>query len=291
MKTENNLIVVQPKSLNELDNLLKNTNTSYQFIGGGTDLLVQEKKWETYNSIVDLKSVKEISSDIFIEDEYLYIGAANCYTDIIKNKIVVKHFPILISSLKQIGSVQIQNRGTLGGNICNASPAGDSLPVLSVLDADLLIGPKNNDKFKVIPFNNFYTGFKTFSLLKNEYIAFIRIKIPTEAYTAWYFRKVGQRFSMAISKVSLAMLLKIENNTIKDIKLSTGSVKPYIKRETEVENYLLNKELVNKVFNEASEIIKKNISPISDIRSIKNFREYLTSQLLKEALFLAKDVL
>ena len=291
MKTENNLIVVQPKSLNELDNLLKNTNTSYQFIGGGTDLLVQEKKWETYNSIVDLKSVKEISSDIFIEDEYLYIGAANCYSDIIKNKIVVKHFPILIRSLKQIGSVQIQNRGTLGGNICNASPAGDSLPVLSVLDADLLIGPKNNYKFKVVPFNNFYTGFKTFSLLKNEYIAYIRIKIPIEAYTNWYFRKVGQRFSMAISKVSLAMLLKIENNSIKDIKLSTGSVKPYIKRETEVENYLLNKELVDKVFNEASEIIKRNISPISDIRSIKNFREYLTSQLLKEALFLAKDVL
>ncbi len=291
MKTDNEIIILQPRNLIELDSMLLHSDKNFQFIGGGTDLLVQDEKWESYKNIIDLKSVKEISSEIIIKDNYLYIGATKCYSDIINNNFIKEFFPIIISGFRQIGSVQIQNRGTIGGNICNASPAGDSLPILSVLDAELLIGPKEDGKFKIIELNKFYTGFKTFNLSKNEYIAYVRIKIPEEKYSFWYFRKVGQRYSMAISKVSLALVLNFKENIVKDIKISTGSVKPFIKRETEIENFIINKELNYSLINEASEKIKINISPITDIRSKMRFREYLTCQLLKEALINAMNVL
>lgn len=291
MKTDNEFEIFQPQNLSELDSLLTTSDKNYQFIAGGTDLLVQNKKWESYSKIIDLKSVEEISNKIFLEGSYLYIGATNSYSDIINNNLVNEYFPIISAACKQIGSVQIQNRGTIGGNICNASPAGDTLPVLSVLDAELLIGPKENGNFKVISFNSFYTGFKTFCLNKNEYIAYIRIKTPDERPTYWYFRKVGQRYSMAISKVSLALIINLKNNFIVDIKISTGSVKPYIKTEKEIEDILINKELNDIVINLAVEKLKNNISPITDIRSNQKFRKYIVGQLLKEALIKAKDVL
>ncbi|HPN39742.1 MAG TPA: FAD binding domain-containing protein, partial [Melioribacteraceae bacterium] len=284
MKTDNGIKVIQPKNLTELDEILLNTSTEYQFIAGGTDLLVQNKKWLQYNNIIDLKSITQISEEIFVKDDFVYIGSATSYTDIINNKLIKENFPILISSFKQIGSVQIQNRGTIGGNICNASPAGDSLPVLSVLDADLLIGPKENGSFKEIPLNSFFTDFKKFKLDKNEYIAFIKIKLNKNRNFYSFFRKVGQRYSMAISKVSLALIMELQNSTINFVRISTGSVKPYIKREYDVENYLFGKINDLDTIEEASKIIKQNILPISDIRSNKLFREYLIGQLLKEAL-------
>ncbi len=107
MKTDNGIKVIQPKNLTELDEILLNTSTEYQFIAGGTDLLVQNKKWLQYNNIIDLKSITQISEEIFVKDDFVYIGSATSYTDIINNKLIKENFPILISSFKQIGSVQI----------------------------------------------------------------------------------------------------------------------------------------------------------------------------------------
>ena len=183
-----------------------------------------------------------------------------------------------------IGSIQIQNRGTLGGNVGNASPAGDSLPVLCALDADVLIGPKVNGQFKKIKFSNYFTGFKTSILKDNEYIAYFSIPLESRNPSKWYFRKVGQRFSMAISKVSLAMLIWVENNTITKVNISTGSVNAVINRASKTEEFLIGKNLTNETIKNAVEIIKTEVKPIKDIRSNVEYRRHIAGELLKEAL-------
>lgn len=288
MKNENNFVVLQPTSIKELDEVLLNNNLKFNFIAGGTDLLVQEKIWKSYKNIIDLSSVKEISDYLEIKDNYLIIGAATTYTQIINFPFIKSNFPIIINSLKQIGSVQIQNRGTLGGNICNASPAGDSLPVLSVLDAELIIGPKRDNNFKVIPFNNFFTDYKKYLLEQNEYIAFIKIPI-NKKFNYQYFRKVGQRYSMAISKASLALIAQIENNSFTEIKIATGSVNPIVKRLEQVESFLRLKNINLENIDEACKIIINCINPINDIRSNVNYRKYVVKQLLYEALIEANS--
>ncbi len=289
MKNENNYTVLQPTSLKELDEILLNNKLKFDFIAGGTDLLVQEKKWKNCKNIIDLSSIKEISESIIIEDDKLIIGAATTYTQIINFPYIKNNYPIIVNSLKQIGSVQIQNRGTLGGNICNASPAGDSLPVLSVLDAELVIGPQKENKYKIIPFNNFFIDYKRFLLNQNEYLTYIKIPIKNK-YNYQYFRKVGQRYSMAISKASLALVAQIENNTIYEIKIATGSVNPIVKRLEQVENFLINKRLTTQNIEEACKLINNYISPINDIRSNINYRKYVIKQLLTEALIEASNL-
>jgi carbon-monoxide dehydrogenase medium subunit len=131
-----------PKSLNELDELALSQKEELTFVAGTTDLMVQEKAWQQANNLVDLTSLPELSKTLQVQDKGVLIGAALPISDLISNPIVREKFPILVDVCRQIGSVQIQNRATLGGNIANASPAGDSLPVLAVLDAEIWIGPR-----------------------------------------------------------------------------------------------------------------------------------------------------
>ncbi|MFH0733968.1 MAG: FAD binding domain-containing protein [bacterium] len=287
MNNSANLCVKIPKSINELDEIALNSKEKFEFISGCTDLMVQNAKWDTLNNLIDLTSVKEMFSTIKIDGNYIIIGAAVPLTEIINSEIIKNNIPILSKCCSMIGSVQIQNRGTIGGNIGNASPAGDSLPSLNALDAELLIGPKINDSFKVVKLADFFVGFKKSILQENQYIAFIRIPITKNKPDYWYFRKVGQRYSMAISKVSLAMLVWKENNCIKDIRISTGSINAVIKRETNSENLLKNNLLNEEIINQAVEEIKNEVSPITDIRSNNIYRKHIAGELLKEALFLA----
>ncbi len=287
MNNKFDLCVKQPHNINELDDLLINSKEKFEFVSGCTDLMVQNAKWDTFNNMIDLSSVGEIFNTIKIQDNNIIIGAAVPLTEIINSDIVADNIPILSKCCSMIGSVQIQNRGSLGGNIGNASPAGDSLPSLNALDAELLIGPKINGNFKVVKLADFFTGFKKSILQENQYIAFIQIPITERKPDYWYFRKVGQRYSMAISKVSLSVMIWKNDDVIEDIKISTGSVNAVIKREINTENILRNISLTEELIYKAVEEIKNEVSPITDIRSNNIYRKHITGELLKEALFLA----
>ncbi len=280
----NSMKCYNPKSIVELDQLISKVEDKIDFIAGATDMLVQDEKWQNANNLVDLSSVDEINNKIELENDNILIGAAVPLSHIISSEIIQKKLPILVKSCKLIGSVQIQNRATLGGNIANASPAGDSLPVLSVLNSQLWIGPEKNGEFEKLTLNQVMTGPGMTSLKNNRYIAFINIPIPRENSQFWYFRKVGQRESMAISKVSLAVFGWFKNNKIEKIRICPGSVTAQINRANKTEELLKGKHLSESMIEQAYQSIMTEVSPINDIRSTADYRRKITGEILREAL-------
>jgi len=277
--------VYRPKNLSELDKIIRENKTELIYLAGGTDLLVQEKKWQTVDQIVDLTSIKKIHETLEISDSHVLIGSALPLSKIISNHTIQQRLPILVEACQQIGSAQIQNRATLGGNIANASPAGDSLPVLCVLDAEIWVGPRQNAEFQKLRIDQVMLNPGETNLEDNRYIAFVSILIPKAENQFWYFRKVGQRKALAISKVSLAVLGWIKDNKIQKVRISTGSVSPQIKRATQTEAILNNQVLNEHLIENARQSIMKEVNPITDIRSTDEYRRYICGELLREALY------
>jgi len=283
---ENEIRHFCPETISELDEYLIDNTESITYVAGATDLLVQENRWKNLNNLVSVESVKELNNTLEIDDKGVLIGASLPLSKIISNPIIKSRLPILVETCKFIGSVQIQNRATLGGNIANASPAGDSLPVLSVLDAQLWIGPKKNNEFDKLTIDQIMTGPGQISLTNNRYIAFIHIPFPKEENQFWFFRKVGQREAMAISKVSLAVLGWIKNEKIENIKICAGSVTAQIKRAINTEKVLIGKNLSEELIESARMQLMREVAPITDIRSTAEYRKSITGNLLRELLYI-----
>jgi CO/xanthine dehydrogenase FAD-binding subunit len=286
LKNETEIIYFCPQSISELDRYLETNMTPVTFVAGATDLLVNTQIWKNSNNLISVESVKEINQTLEIYENQVLIGASLPLSKINTNPIIQKKLPILVKTCKTIGSVQIQNRASLGGNIANASPAGDSLPVLSVLEAKLWIGPQYDNQYHKLSVDQIMKGPGQISLINNRYIAFIEIPFPTEKNQFWYFRKVGQREAMAISKVSLAVLGWIKNNIIEDIRISTGSVTAQIKRALKTEALLRNQQLSEKIIEEARKQLMDEVKPISDIRSTAEYRKRVAGELIRESLYL-----
>ena len=280
---KNEISLVRPRTIDELDSVLLQSNESWTFLAGGTDLLVQKDKWRKATHLVDLTSLPALHQTIEVQPDIIRIGAAVPYGEIIRHALLPKRLPILTYACEQIGAVQIQNRGTIGGNIANASPAGDTLPVLAVLNAELLIGPRKNGAFKRISLNDIMTGPGQIALEINEYIAFIEIPTPPEN-PLWDFRKIGQRQALAISKLSLAVLLWKDHEKVKDVRIASGSVAPVIRRHLKTEAALKGRPLSAESIARAAEILKTEINPISDIRSDKEYRRQITANVLMDIL-------
>jgi len=195
----------------------------------------------------------------------LSIGALASYTQMIKNKDVRKWLPMLVDASREVGGIQIQNRGTLGGNIANGSPAGDTLPVLAAVDAVVVL--RNIDGKRRVPFNEFYRGYRESVMNPDELI--VAVEFPVVKGKQW-FRKVGTRAAQAISKIVMA--------GVRDTKprIALGSVAPTVIRLPKTEEALASGSSIE----EAQEILKQEISPIDDIRSTEKYRRQVSANLL-----------
>lgn len=273
-----------PAQLEELDETLKNISQQVTYVAGCTDIMIHQSHWSTARCLVNLNGVEEMRQTLQIEEQGVLIGASLPITDLIQHPVMQDKFAILMESCRQIGSIQIQNRATLGGNIANASPAGDTLPILSVLNAELWIGPRSKGEFGRLSLDKVMLGPGETSLDDNKYIAFIYLPYPDPQDPYWYFRKVGQRYSMAISKLSLAVLGWKRGKTIQDVRICAGSVSAQVKRARLTEKVLHKKDLNSKIIRQASEQLMQEIKPITDIRSTKDYRRITTGRLLQEAL-------
>lgn len=282
--------ITLPRTLSELDVMIRSTSQDILYVAGATDLLVNGRRNLKSNVLpVDLAGINELAGTIKSYGSGLLIGSAVPLTCIIRHPEVSKNFPLLTDACRQIGSVQVQNRATLGGNIANASPAGDTLPVLCVYGAELLIGPVLNESYQRIHIDQMMTAPGQTVLADNRYIAYIYLPLPKRSGIFEYFRKVGPRHAMAISKVSLAMRCEMENKNISDIRIATGSVTPVIKRAVKTEQFLKGKTLNNAHIQKAAELIRQEIDPIDDIRSTRAYRSQICANLLMEALTRASD--
>ncbi len=274
-------------SLKEACDLLSKDSGVWRPFAGGTDLMVLfesgKLKHKKFLNLWGLKELKGINEEV----DYLSIGALTTYGEVQKSKIIGKEFPLLSLSARETGAVAIQNRGTLGGNIANASPAADSLPVLLVYEAKLEL--ISSEGTRILPYKDFHTDYKKMNLGPDEIIS--RIVLPRSTATLQsYFRKVGTRKAQAITKVSLAALARVQNGRFEDLRLAMASVAPIPKRLSHVEAWVLanlstkdvvgGKNFQEKIF----EILRKDISPMDDIRSTAEYRLKVASNLIKEAL-------
>jgi CO/xanthine dehydrogenase FAD-binding subunit len=250
-------------------------------IAGGTDVMVlyaagklRARKLVSIGGLRELRNI-EVSSD------EVRIGSGSTYTDLRQHSVIAIEFPLLTRAAAWTGGIANQNRGTLGGNIANASPAGDSLPVLLVYDADLMLVSASGERR--IPYRTFHTGYKKTLLAPDELIYSICIRRNLQGYIS-YAKKVGARNAQAISKVFLAAVARASNGTIEDVRLGAGSVGPIPMRLAETERALAGQPIDASLLEIAGQVMAKEIHPIDDIRSTAEYRTMVLRNLLGEFL-------
>jgi len=247
-------------------------------VAGLTDVMVKlrMKKLEvdalsSVNNISSLKGVK-------LNNNRVTIMAATTYTEILEDERVCRKIPILCEAVSQIGSTQIRNRGTLVGNIVNASPAGDGLLVTYLLDGVVEICSEAGRR--TVSVRDFVKGPGQVVLERGEYVRSISLEIPPQD-SLFAFVKIGQRSAMAISVASIGTLVKLKNDTIEEIRIALGSVAPTVVRPLELEKKLIGVKLTGSVFEHLSSKILDYISPIDDIRASAWYRQEVVRRVVK----------
>ena len=250
-------------------------------IAGGTELMVQYGAGRLgARKLVSLWGLPELRRIERTDDELL-IGAGCTYTDLRNHPQVAQEFPLLAHAASWTGSIANQNRGTLGGNIVNASPAADSLPALMVYEAELLLVSAGGTRR--VPYVDFHTGYKQTRLAVDEIIAGIALRPQFASHYA-YSRKVGTRNAQAIAKLCLAGLGKLADNKIEDVRLAIGSMAVTPLRLRRTEETLLGREWTPALAGEARQAMEAEVAPIDDIRSSAAYRLHVAGNLLQEFL-------
>lgn len=272
--------LVAPKSLEEA--LLLIYKNDHTIIAGGTDLMVQLESGrlatdKIYVSLHQIKTLKGIQ----INKEETRIGALTTFGEIRNHKTLKNEFPLLIEAAQSLGSLAIQNRATLGGNIANASPAADSAPPLLLYDAKLEL--ISLDGQRTIFLRDLYLDYKKLSLKNGELIKTIILPSQEKGLKCCY-QKVGTRGAQSISKISFCSSVKMKTEIIQDIRLAWGAIAPIPMRTLLLENYLRGKVIDEDVITEAIKYLSFEISPIDDIRSQKVYRERVAQNILRNFL-------
>jgi len=268
-----------PDTLQEVIALLGKEPETWLPIAGGTDVMVQyaagklaARKLVSIGGLRELRKIETTPTEI-------RIGAGSTYTDIRNHPVIAEELPLLVRAAGCTGGIANQNRGTLGGNIANASPAGDSLPALLAYDAELLLASARGER-RVL-YRNFHTDYKKSLLAPGELIHTVCISRSFAGYFS-YARKVGARDAQAISKVFLAALGRIAAGKITEIRLAVGSVAPIPIRLTQTENALKNQLVDGSLVENCRRALAQEIRPIDDIRSTAKYRTAVLGNLIAE---------
>lgn len=272
---------VSPGSLSSVVSLLAQKPGEWLPIAGGTDVMVLYAAGSLGpRKLVSLWNLPELRR-IEVTTEEVSIGAACTYTDLRHNKILQREFPLLATAARWTGSIANQNRGTLGGNIANASPAADSLPTLLVYEAELILISTRGERR--VAYTDFHTGYKKTLLAPDELIQEIRLPRRYSGYIS-YSRKVGARNAQAIAKVCIAGLAKLEQSKVSDICLAAGSVAPVPLRLRKAEEVVRRKKIDGTLIQQARQAALSEIRPIDDIRSTAAYRSAVLGNLVAEFL-------
>ncbi|HEY0377551.1 MAG TPA: xanthine dehydrogenase family protein subunit M [Pyrinomonadaceae bacterium] len=270
-----------PGNLAEALALLADEPGGWRPFAGGTDLMVLfEAGRLAHKKFVNIWNLPELRG-IEVTERHVTLGALTTYTEVRASEVLRREFPMLCRAASETGGLAIQNRGTLGGNIANASPAGDSPPALLVYDAELeLVSAQGTRR---LPYNGFHTGYKQMSMRPDELIKSIRLPRPAEPWRH-YYRKVGTRKAQAISKICFAGMARLEGGRIADARIALGSVAPVVVRCTRTEDVLRNRKVDDEAVSAARAELAREISPIDDIRSTANYRLQVALNVLEDFL-------
>jgi CO/xanthine dehydrogenase FAD-binding subunit len=254
---------------------------SWRVFAGGTDLMVLLHDGALppgrYLSIWGLPELRGIS----VAGDRIALGALTTYTEVLGSAELARDCPLLLDAARETGGIATQNRGTIGGNIANASPAADTPPALLVYDAELELASVRGTRR--VPYDRFHTGYKTMDLAPDEIIARIHV---TRAHREWRaaFRKVGTRRAQAISKVCFAAAADVHAGTIRDVRVAFGSVAPTVVRCRAVEKAVLGRAVTGQPIADPQKVLLREIAPIDDMRSTAAYRRRVSQNLLGEFL-------
>ena len=261
-----------PNDLEELYLFLKNMTKNSKIISGGTDLGISlNKKVIIPDALLYIGNVKESKEISLNNNEYIEIGASLTHTEIQNNKIIQKYFTCIVDACKDIGSVQIRNNGTIGGNIGNASPAADLLPVLYMLNTIVTIASSKGELID-IPIKEFILGPGKIKLNSDE--AILKFKIPVIYNYESIFLKLGFRQKLTISRIGLCIGFSLKNQIVEKIDIVVGAIssKPVVLEKAE--RYLLNKNIIND-FDDIQEVVSTILSETIMTLTPENFdRDY-----------------
>lgn len=279
---------VAPNSLEEVLELLKEKGSSARLLAGGTDLIVNMRIGRRAPSLViDAKKVPELNR-IEHSERGVEIGAAVSCRRLWEDQRIHSSFPALVDSTTLIGSVQIQGRASIGGNLCNAAPSADAVPTLIALGA--IAHVRSLDGAREIPVNEFCTAPGKTALAADELLEKIEIPRPEDQSGTKFLRFIP-RNEMDIAVVNAAAHIKLANGGthFENVRVALGSVGPTPIFASEVGAYLIGKACNEENIHDASEIASKNVSPISDMRGTVEHRFQLVKVLTQRALHGAVD--
>jgi CO/xanthine dehydrogenase FAD-binding subunit len=270
-----------PRTLGDALDAMAREPGAWRVFAGGTDLMVLfEAGALAHKQFLSVWHLKELKG-IEVTKEHVALGALTTYTEVQRHEVLRREFPALCEAARETGGRAIQNRGTIGGNVANASPAADSPPALLAYDAEIELVSAGGARW--IKYDEFHTGYKQTAMRAGELIARVRLPRPAGDLRS-YYRKVGTRRAQAISKVCLAATATVRGGRAESLRVAVGSVAPTVVRCVRTEELLRGRQLDEGSIKAARETLAREIAPIDDIRSTKDYRLRVAANLLEEFL-------
>ena len=273
--------LISPSSLGEALEVLSGEPGVWKPFAGGTDLMVLLEAGNlAHKQYLNIWNLDELRG-IEVTDSHVTLGALTTYTQVQANPVLQAEFPMLCQAASETGGLAIQNRGTVGGNIINASPAADSPPALLAYDAELELVSSGGARWT--PYHGFHTGYKQMLLRPEELLA--RVRLPRSAQLLHqHYRKVGTRKAQAISKICFAGTASMNNSTVDDVRIVFGSVAPVPLRCVKTEASLRGRTIDTETIKLAKNTLATEIVPIDDVRSTRDYRVRVSLNLLVDFL-------
>jgi len=269
-----------PGSLGEALLLMAEEPGCWRPLAGGTDLMVPFAAGRLEATrFLSLQRLDELRA-IEVEPGTITFGGLVTYTQVRQHGAVQRHLPNLVQSARVTGAVAIQNRGTLGGNLANGSPAADSPPSFLAYGAQVELASVRGVRW--VPYEAFHTGYKRTAMAADELLTRIRVTVPAPGFH--FYRKVGTRAAQAVAKICLAAFARVEDGIVREFRVGLGSVAPTPVRARSVEAAILGRSLDDLPVRAAREALLADIAPIDDIRSTARYRRTVAGNVLAQML-------
>jgi len=275
---------VAPKSAEEVVTLLAGKNGDARILAGGTDLIVQLREGRRKAKlIIDVKNIPELTQVNFDPKNELRIGAAASCHEICSDPNVSEHYPGLVDGIHLIGGVQIQNRASVGGNLCNASPAADSIPALIVHEAVCHISGSNG--MRSLPVEDFCIAPGKNAMQSGEFLNSITVPIPKENFGAHYLRFIPRNeMDIAVVGAGASVVLDDDKTHFVSARIALGAVAPTPLLASAAGAFLSGKEVTRENVKEATRMAQEIAKPITDLRGTAEHRKHLVAVLVERAL-------
>jgi CO/xanthine dehydrogenase FAD-binding subunit len=273
---------VAPQDLGQALEFLSLHRGKARILAGGTDLTPQIKEGIlSPRLLLDVKGIRDLYG-IQKKDGTLVLGALHPLGQLINSSILREEVPSLVQAMGMIGSYQIRNRATLGGNLCNASPAADTAPPLLALGASLIL--RTIQGSRSVPLERFFLGPGKTVLEENEILTHIEIPLPEKKVHGVFLKHTGRK-AMDLAIVNVAALASFDpDGDSQDVRIALGAVAPTPMRATQLERILEGEQMTPEMIKQAREEIKKEVSPITDLRASLEYRREMAGVMLERAL-------